>query len=210
MFCRSPGPIPSASLRAALLALGAALAFAASARDSSQAKAPPAGAAASPTAAAGANEPAPRALSAEQVTRLELVVVREGSSVPVPQAIAQVVHFTPAQVAPVVRQVSFLDADGVKHGFAFLNDHSGYFLFRRHGDQDLSVYHLDLSFHIVGAAHNFQGSRFMELPENEANNGLVGEILAWNHVMTPSTANPKGTTGAAASAAPTPKAAEKK
>ncbi len=208
MIRRHPRSIPTASFRAALLALGAACAFTAAARDGAPATAPPAAAAANPAAAAGAD--ATRALSVEQLTRLELVVVRQGTSVPVPQPIAQAAHFTPTQVAPVVRQVSFLDDDGVKHGFAFLNDHSGYFLFRRHGDQDLSVYHVDLSFHIVGAAHNFQGSRFMELPEHEATDGLGGEILAWNRVMTPRATGAKEAAGAPASAAAASKGAQKK
>jgi hypothetical protein len=125
-------------------------------------------------------------LSDEQLVRLQKVALAQGSSIAVPPPLVGVLHFTPAQIAPALRQVSFQLEDGVKHGFAHLNDDTGYFLFRRSPD-GLSAYHVDKDFHLVDAAHNFGSDRFVALPAKEAQDEINGEVLAWSQVLAPKT-----------------------
>ena len=135
-------------------------------------------------------------LTDEQLLRLRKVALAQGSSIPVPPPLVDALHFTPAQIRPSVRQVSFQGDDGVKHGFARLNDDSGYFLFHRSPD-GLSAYHVDKDFHLVGAAHNFGGDRFMALPPKAAQDEVLGEVAAWSRVLAPKVVTPPAPTGGA-------------
>lgn len=147
--------------------------------------------------AAAAAAPLPDRLSPEQLARLQIIALQQGSTIPMPAALVDVLHLTPAQVSPSVRQVSFQEDDGVKHGFARLNDGSGYFLFRRSQEAGVSAYHVDRSFHLVAAAHNFTNERYMALPDAAAQAQLADEARAWSRVLTP-----KGAPPAAAPVAP--------
>ena len=129
--------------------------------------------------------PPTRALTAEQVERLEKVIRDKGTGVQLPTSIAGVLRLAPEQVGPGVRQATFLGDDGAKHGFALLNDHSGYLLFRRPPGVGLSVYRVDLKFHAVGAAREFQGARFIELAPDAARRELEEEIASWSRVLSP-------------------------
>ncbi len=124
-------------------------------------------------------------LTGEQILRLEKIARDQGSSIAIPQPIAAALHLDAAQIAPVVRQVSFQQADGVKHGFARLNDGSGYFLFAREPDSAVTVYRVDKGFALLGAAHTFAGGRFISLDPAQARNRLQGEIAAWSGVLSP-------------------------
>ncbi len=124
-------------------------------------------------------------LTDEQVQRLEKVAREQGTSIGVPGPIASALHLEAAQIAPVVRQVSFQKEDGIKHGFARLNDGSGYFLFARGPDHGVTVLRVNNDFGLLGAAHTFAGNRFVALPPAEANDRLHGEILAWSGVLSP-------------------------
>ena len=123
-------------------------------------------------------------LTDEQLGRLQKIALEKGSSIPVPAALVGALRLSPAQSAPVVRQVSFQADDGVKHGFARLNDETGYFLFRK-SPTGLSAFHVDKDFQPVAAAHDFAGDRFIALPEKEARDELNGEIVAWSRVLSP-------------------------
>ncbi len=126
----------------------------------------------------------PERLTDEQLVRLQKVALSQGSSIAIPPGLVGVLHFTPAQVTPTLRQVSFQLDDGVKHGFARLNDGSGYFLFRRAPD-GVSAYHVDKDFTLVDAAHNFSNDRFVALPAKPAQDGINAEIVAWERVLSP-------------------------
>jgi hypothetical protein len=123
-------------------------------------------------------------LTDEQLGRLQKVALEKGSTIPLPAALVAVLRFSPAQVAPLVRQVSFQGDDGVKHGFAKLNDDSGYFLFRR-APGGLSAFHVDKAFKLLAAAHDFAGDRFIALAEKEGLDALNGEVVAWSRVLSP-------------------------
>jgi len=146
-------------------------------------------------------------LTEEQLLRLEKVALDKGTSIPVPGPIAAVLHLAPEQVAPLVRQVSFRGDDGTKHGFARLNDGTGFFLFRTVAANDMSVYRLDTNQKVLAAAHNFQGGRLIALPPAEAQVEVDGELAAWSRVLSPkgvSMPRPDGAPAAPVPAAPKP------
>jgi len=184
----APAMLPSAFL--AILLAQAAGAAQAPAQDAVPVPAAgaglrPAGAVpSSPGTAASRVALAPR-LTKEQVERLERVVQHQGSDIAVPPPVATVLHFTPRQIAPTVRQATFLDDNKSKHGFAMFNDGSGYFLFRRSAQDGLSVFHVDHDFHLLQAAHNFQTDRFIEMTPTRAQDELNAEVVAWSHVLSP-------------------------
>lgn len=127
-------------------------------------------------------------LTDEQVQRLEKVALDRGTSIAVPPPIAAALHLEAAQIAPVVRQVSFQKDDGIKHGFARLNDGSGYFLFAREPNGGVTVFRVNREFGLLGAAHTFAGDRLMPLQPAVATDRLHGEILAWSALLSPPTA----------------------
>jgi hypothetical protein len=121
-------------------------------------------------------------LSDEQAARLWNVAFTQGSNIAVPAALAEALHLSPAQIAPSIRQVTVQFDDGAKHGFARLNDETGYFLFRR-GTDGVTAYRLDKEFKLVVAAHNFGDERFIPLPEGTARDGVSAEIAGWLKVL---------------------------
>lgn len=124
-------------------------------------------------------------LTDEQLQRLRKVANDQGTSIALPPAVVAILRLSPGAVAPLVRQVSFQREDGVKHGFARLNDDSGFFLFRKSGPQDLSVFRLDAAQKLVGAAHTFQGERLITLPPGAAQAAVDAELAAWSSVLSP-------------------------
>jgi hypothetical protein len=151
----------------------------------------------------GAVEATPGRLSDEQLGRLQRIALDKGSSIPVPAPLASALDLRSAQVGPAVRQVSFQSDDGVKHGYARLNDGSGHFLFRKSA-AGLSVFHVDAAFKLVAAAHDFGGERFIALAAQEGQDQLDGEVAAWSRVLVPRVAPlplpsplPPGTPGVA-------------
>jgi len=179
-------------LAAGLLAAGAA------AQDTRPAAAPAAAPAADAKAPA-ANPPGgvdarprlqTRALTPSELDRLEKITLEKGSSVPLPENLVRALKMTPRQVAPTVRQSSFVENDdfrkgGARHGFALFNDGSGFFLFRRDAKDGVSVFHIDRRFRLVAAAHEFEGERYLEMTDVAALKALQGEVEAWAHVLSP-------------------------
>lgn len=134
--------------------------------------------------AASAQSLALDTLSDEQLGRLRKVALDKGTSIPVPPALTAALRFSPEQVAPAVRQVSFQGDDGVKHGFARLNDESGYFLFRR-APAGIWAFHVGKDLKLVVAAHNFSAQAFIALPEAAGREELAAELNAWSRVLSP-------------------------
>lgn len=168
--------------RAALLILAGALAPGAGAASDT-----PAPAAASALAAPGALPQQLKLdkLTDEQLQRLRSVANAQGTSIALPPAVVAILRLQAGAVAPVVRQVSFQREDGIKHGFARLNDGSGYFLFRKDGPSALSVFRLDAGQKLVVAAHTFAGERLVTLPASAAQAGADAELAAWSGVLSP-------------------------
>ncbi len=127
----------------------------------------------------------PAGLTPEQLLRLERVVAARGTQIPVPAPVAAVLKLEAAQIAPSIRQVTFQDDEGVKHGFAPLHDASGFFLFRRSQTDGLTVFRLGRELQLLGAAHNFQGDRFLELTPGQAQIQSQAELASWSRVLTP-------------------------
>jgi hypothetical protein len=122
-------------------------------------------------------------LSREQVDRILKVALEQGTKIPVPPPIVTALHLTQQQVTPSIRQVTFQDPDGVKHGFAELADGTGFFLFRRSPKNGVSVFHSDREFQLIGAIHNFESDRFMELSNSEARAEWADEISKWAQLL---------------------------
>lgn len=164
-------------------------------------------------AAADAAAPLPqgRALLPTELEHLERFTLEKGTSVPLPKTVVAALKMTPRQVAPTVRQSAFVENDdlhgGTRHGFALLNDDSGFFLFRRDPKSGVSVFHIDRRFRLIAAAHEFQGGRFLETDEVVALKELDAEIETWARVLTPGGAPvvlPKPARQAPSSKAPAP------
>lgn len=141
------------------------------------------------TGAASAQAPASGPITDEQLARLRNIAIDKGSTMPVPAPIATVLRLSSGQVAPAVRQVSFQGDDGVKHGFAHLNDDSGYFFFRR-SPTGLWAFHTDRDLKLVIGAHNFSAQQFIALPEPSGREELAAELSAWSRVLSAQAAAP--------------------
>lgn len=141
----------------------------------------------------------PAALSDEQIGRLENVLLAKGTAIGIPVPVIDALHLSSAQVAPSVRQVTIQRDDGVKHGFAFLNDGSGYFLFRRDPDAQVAVFRVDKAFHLQAAAQQFGKDKFLDMAAAAAQAALDDEIRIWFNTLAPTDS---GTKGAGSTTAP--------
>ena len=180
---RSPASLPAVCFVSFLLAAATA---AAQAPAQESGAAPGAGTAAAPATA----RLHARALTPPELERLEKITLEKGTSVPLPAALASALHMTARQIAPTVRQSSFIEDDnfrggGTRHGFALFNDGSGFFLFRRDTQRGVSVFHIDRHFGLVAAAHEFPGQRYLEMTDQAALQELQGEVDAWGRVLSP-------------------------
>ena len=142
-------------------------------------------------------------LTDEQLGRLRKVALDKGSTIPVPSVLVGVLRLSPAQIAPAVRQVSFQGEDGVKHGFARLNDDTGYFFFRR-SPAGLWAFHADKELKLTAGARNFSAAQFIALPQKDGQEEFAAEMVAWSRVLSPRGVSlpPPGARGAPASAVP--------
>src|SRR5215469_15983882 len=68
-------------------------------------------------------------LTHEELGRLLKVVDKHGSRAVIPRAVASVLQLKPGQATPDVKEAAYLDEAGNRHGFAPLNDGSGFFMF---------------------------------------------------------------------------------
>jgi len=144
-------------------------------------------------------------LTDSELNGLLSVAASKGSDLAIPPPVSSALRLSERQHRPTVRQVTFQEPNGVKHGFAALNDHSGYLLFSRDPGGHVTVYRTGANLRLVRAAGNFTSERFIELPAKQAARGLQDELRHWSAVMTPppSSAAVSGPAGASA-AGPAP------
>jgi hypothetical protein len=125
-------------------------------------------------------------LTQEQLTHLLKVVDKEGSHATVPGSVAGLLELYPKQLAPDIKQVVYRDEDGNKHGFAPLNDGSGFFMFRAGASFGQSVYRVDEKMHLVRAARSLvKNGPLLPLAPNEAQKELDDEFARWSKVLSP-------------------------
>jgi hypothetical protein len=124
-------------------------------------------------------------LTTEEVGRLLQVVEKQGTRVHIPRAEVSVLQLQTVQTSPDVKQVAFLDGEGIKHGFAPLSDNSGYFLFRKEASAGHTVFYVDSKLHLVRAARSFVNQQLLALPEEEAKKQLGEEFESWSRVLSP-------------------------
>jgi hypothetical protein len=125
-------------------------------------------------------------LTYEQLQRLLKVVDKQGSRAAIPHNVASVLQLIPAQLAPDVKQAAYLDEDGNRHGFAPLNDGSGYFMFRSGPSMGNSVYRVDSTLHLVRAGRSLmKNGPMLSLPDAEAQKELDDEFARWSKVLSP-------------------------
>ncbi len=129
-------------------------------------------------------------LTQEQLTRLLKVVETKGTSVPIPPLVAAALKLTGKQHVPSVKQVTIETADGVKHGFAPLNDKSGFIFFRRQPPSGQVVYRVGPDLHLIEAATSVEANRINTLSGEEGNKGLADELSRWSDVLSPTAPAP--------------------
>jgi hypothetical protein len=125
-------------------------------------------------------------LTQEQLQRLLKVVDDKGSRAAIPGPVAAILQLYPKQLAPDVKLVAYQDEDGNKHGFAPLNDSSGYFMFRSGASFGQVVYRLDSNMRLVRAARSLlKNGALLPLPQAEAQKELDDEFVHWAKVLSP-------------------------
>jgi len=142
--------------------------------------------AAEPTATpttAGADEQV--SLSPSQLIQLLKVVNARGTPIKLPPQVASMLRLEPTAVDNL-QQVMYEDADGTRHGFAVLSDHTGYFMVRHKPGADHILFHVDTGMKLVKAAGSLtRVEGLIELPPQQAQHALDEEIVKWAQVLTP-------------------------
>jgi hypothetical protein len=125
-------------------------------------------------------------LTYEQLQRLLKVVDQRGTHAAIPHNVASVLELYPKQLTPDLKEVAVLDEDGNRHGFAPLNDGSGFFMFRNGETMGNSVYRVDSTLHLVRAARSLvKNGPMISLPEAEAQKELDEEFARWSRLLSP-------------------------
>jgi hypothetical protein len=125
-------------------------------------------------------------LTTEQLSRLLKVVDTRGSRATVPASVAAMLDLKPDQLSPDIKQAAYLDDQGNRHGFAPLNDQSGFFMFRSGASLGQSVYRVDATLHLVRAARSLvKNGPLLALPEAEAQKELDEEFARWSKLLSP-------------------------
>jgi hypothetical protein len=149
-------------------------------------------------------------LSALDLAGLLKVVESRGGRVTIPPPVQSSLGLTPAQASPGIKQAAYMDEQGTRHGFAPLNDRSGYFMFRLGKTSGQTVFHVDPQLHLVRAASSFRGNDdLIGLPEQQAQRELGEEFAGWSRILAPGAALAPATPPAsprAGAAAPKPPA----
>jgi hypothetical protein len=154
--------------------------------------------AAEPTATpAAADADAQMSLSPSQLMQLLKVVNARGTPIKLPPQVATMLKLEPASIDNL-QQVMYEDAQGTRHGFAPLSDHTGYFMVRHKPGADHIVFHVDSGMKLVKAAGSLtRVEGLIELPPQQARHELNEEIAKWAQVLTPTPA-PNASSKAAA------------
>jgi hypothetical protein len=125
-------------------------------------------------------------LTPEELGRLLKVIDKQGSHAVLPRDVVAVLQLTAAQLGPDLKEAAWQDEEGIKHGFAPLNDGSGYFMFTSRPTQGQTVYVVDTDQHLVHAARTLlKGAPMIALPEQEAQRELEEEFRKWSKVLSP-------------------------
>jgi hypothetical protein len=129
-------------------------------------------------------------LTGEELGRLVKVVDKQGSHAVLPRDVISILQLKPSQLAPDLKQAAWQDEEGNKHGFAPLNDGSGYFMFSSSPAQGQTVYVVDPDLRLVHAARTLvKGAPMIALPEAEAQQELDEEFRVWSKVLSPAGAS---------------------
>jgi hypothetical protein len=142
-----------------------------------------------------------------QLVQLLKVVETRGSRTTIPGQVASALQLQPAQHTPDIKEAAWRDEAGNKHGFAPLNDHSGFFLFSSGPSAGHVVYLVDPALHLVRAARSLVANGpVIALPQDEAQKELDQEFARWSGVLTPPAPDKaaKASAKAPAAAAPAP------
>ena len=125
-------------------------------------------------------------LTQDQLRRLLKVVEERGSRALIPGQVSGLLGLEARQIGPDVKQVVYQDPEGNKHGFAPLNDGSGYFMFRNGAALGHSVYRVDGQLHLVRAARALRSiGPLIGLPAAQAQQELSDEFARWSKVLSP-------------------------
>jgi hypothetical protein len=125
-------------------------------------------------------------LTHEELGRLVKVVDKQGSHAVLPRDVVSILQLKPAQPAPDIKEAAWQDEEGTKHGFAPLNDGSGYFIFSSHPSQGQTVYVVDSELRLLRAARTLlKGAPMIALPQAEAQRELDEEFRRWSKVLSP-------------------------
>jgi hypothetical protein len=129
--------------------------------------------------------PAGPILTHEQLERLLKVVESKGTHTKVPPAVASMLRFEPKQLMPDIKEAAFVDDAGVKHGFAPLNDGSGFFMFRSTPSFGHSVFHVDSRLQLVRAARGVLKQPLKIMSDEEGEKELSEEYVRWSKALSP-------------------------
>jgi hypothetical protein len=125
-------------------------------------------------------------LTHDELVRLAKVVDKQGSHITLPRDVASVLQLKPEQFSPDLKDAAWQDEQGNKHGFAPLNDGSGFFLFTSEPAQGQTVYVVDTDLHLLHAGRTLlSGAPMIALPEPEAQRELDEEFQRWSRILSP-------------------------
>ncbi len=125
-------------------------------------------------------------LTHEELGRLLKVVDERGTRTTIPRAVASTLQLKAGQYTPDVKQAAYRDEEGNRHGFARLNDGSGFFMFSSGASLGHVVYVVDSDLHLVHAARSLlKNGPLLVLPEAEAQRELDEEFHRWSKLLSP-------------------------
>jgi hypothetical protein len=125
-------------------------------------------------------------LTQEELGRLLKVIDKHGSRAVIPHNVAAILQLKPGQATPDVKEAAYLDEAGNRHGFAPLNDGSGFFMFSSGTSLGQVVYVVDSDLRLVHAAQSLlKNGPLITLPEAEAQRSLDEEFRQWSKVLSP-------------------------
>jgi hypothetical protein len=126
-------------------------------------------------------------LTHEELGRLLKVIDKQGTRVALPRAVTSILQLNTGQHMPDIKEAAWLDEDGNRHGFAPLNDGSGFFMFSSGASVGEVVYVVDSDLHLVHAARSLlKNGPLIVLPDAEAQRELEDEFRRWSKVLSPS------------------------